>query len=315
MGQTDTIYILGAGAIGFPLAAFLANAGRRVVAVRTSRDNIAHGTRNVTVQSNDTVLRVPVATVSLAGLTRLDGTIVLATKAHANNELAQALKDKHATGPLVILQNGLGVERPFLEAPFSQIYRCVLYVTSQATADNTFTFRPVTASPIGIVRGDEAQLTQCIADLTTEGFPFRAEAHIQREVWKKAIINAVFNSICPLLDIDNGIFARDAAAADLAREIISECVLLTDRLDLRLSERELMDQLLLISQRSSGQLISTLQDLRNNKPTEIAFLNLEIARVAAHQQPPLDLPKVALLGKLIVAKSVQQHTQEHTRTP
>lgn len=311
MARTDTIYILGAGAIGFPLAAYLANAGRTVVAVRTSQNNIPRGTRTITVQNGGNQLNTRVDTISLSELRSLDGTIVVATKSYANTELARVLKDKNATGSIVILQNGLNVEQPFLDAQFSHIYRCILYVTSQATSDDTFTFRPVTPSPIGIITGDEPGLNQCVAELTTDDFPFRAEANIQREIWKKAIINAVFNSVCPLLDVDNGVFVRDQAAANLAREIVRECVELMDRLDIALSERELMEQILLISQRSDGQLISTLQDLRSSRPTEIAFLNLEIARIAAALQPSLVLPRVELLGKMIVVKSSQQRT----RTP
>ena len=44
MGAMERIYVLGAGAVGFPLATFLAQAGRGVVAVRTSREDVARGT-------------------------------------------------------------------------------------------------------------------------------------------------------------------------------------------------------------------------------------------------------------------------------
>jgi 2-dehydropantoate 2-reductase len=274
--------------------------------VRTSRDDVPDDHITVTVQHGAEQIRTPVRTISLSRLATLDGTIVLATKSYANPTLAQVLQQKAVTGPIVILQNGINVETPFLNAQFSAVYRCVLYVTSQTIGDNTFTFRPVTTSPIGIVTGDESGLQRCVDALTTDEFPFRAESNIQREVWKKAIINAAFNSICPLLDIDNGVFVRNQAAANLAREVIAECVTLTDRLNLGLSEDELMNQLMLISKRSDGQLISTLQDLRSGRPTEIAYLNLEIARVAAALQPPLQLPKVALLGNMIEVKSLQQ---------
>jgi 2-dehydropantoate 2-reductase len=305
MAPEEMIYILGSGAVGFPLAAYLAAAGRAVVAVRTSRSDIPKGTITVAVQNDASRISAPVETVSLSKLVDIRGTIVVAAKSHANTAIAQALSAKAAAGPIVILQNGLGVEKPFLDAGFSSVYRCVLYVTAQPVAENGFTFRPVTASPIGIITGDEAGLQKCVADLTTAGFPFRPEANIQRETWKKAIINSVFNSICPLLDIDNGIFVRDAAAAKLAREVIRECVVLTDRLNLGLTEDELMEQLLLISKRSDGQLISTLQDIRTGRQTEIEFLNLEIARVAATMHPRIALPRVELLGNLILAKSSQ----------
>ena len=71
-----------------------------------------------------------------------------------------------------------------------------------------------------------------------------------------------------------------------------------------------MEQILLISKRSDGQLISTLQDIRIGRQTEIEFLNLEIARVAASMQPSIDLPRVEFLGKMIVAKSLQQTRKE-----
>ena len=305
MTLSETIYILGSGAVGFPLAAYLADAGRNVIAVRTSRQDISRNIITVSVQNGTDRLSVPIETISLAQLTRLDGLIIITAKSYANATIALALKDKIVNGPLVILQNGVGVEQPFLDAQFAPIYRCVLYVTGQATAENVFAFRPVTASPIGSLNGDELGLKQVVESLTTERFPFRTEANIRRETWRKAIINSVFNSICPLLEVDNGIFIRDEAVANLARDVVGECVALTDRLDLGLTENEIMEQIRLVSQRSAGQLISTLQDIRAGRSTEIEFLNLEIARVAASLQPPIQLPRTELLGNMILAKSMQ----------
>jgi 2-dehydropantoate 2-reductase len=48
-----------------------------------------------------------------------------------------------------------------------------------------------------------------------------------------------------------------------------------------------------------------LQDIRASRQTEIEFLNLEIARVAASMQPGLTLPRVDMLGKMILAKSLK----------
>jgi 2-dehydropantoate 2-reductase len=310
MGSKQTIYVLGCGAVGFPLAAYLSNVGRNVVAVRTSRKDIAKGAITIDVHNGANCLSIPVETASLSKLTHLDGTLVITAKSYANQAIAQELKDKAATGPIVIMQNGVGVEKPFIEANFSPIYRCILYVTSQAASEYDFSFRPVTPSPIGVINGSQSGLKKCIEDLTTDNFPFRAEANIQRETWKKAIINSVFNSICPLLEVDNGIFARDKETANLAKEVVMECLMLTGRLEIELSINELMDQIMQISKHSDGQLISTLQDIRSSRQTEIEFLNLEIARVAAALQPRLSLPRTELLGKLILAKSFQHRERE-----
>jgi 2-dehydropantoate 2-reductase len=303
MQKKETIFILGSGAVGFPLAAYLTNAGRTALAVRTSRNDVPKSTVNVTVQNGDDLVSAPIETVSLSNLTHLDGIVVIATKSYVNQALAGELKNKGATGPLVIMQNGVGVEKPFFDASFTAVSRCVLYVTAQPKSEYNFSFRPIIASPIGIIQGTESELDACVEQLHTAEFPFRAEANIQREIWKKAIINSVFNSICPLLDVDNGVFVRDEPVATLARQLVQECIKLTDRLNVTLTESEVMQQIMLIS-KGSKQLISTLQDIRNGRPTEIESLNLEIARLGACQQPPLDLPRTELLGRMILAKSV-----------
>jgi 2-dehydropantoate 2-reductase len=304
MASARTTYILGSGAVGFPLAVYLANAGRKVVAVRTSRNDVSRGTVTATVQNGPNRVSAAVETVSLSKLTSLDGLIVIAAKSYVNRALAGWLKEKAITGSLVIMQNGAGVEKPFLDARIAPVYRCVLYVTGQARSEYDFEFRPITDSRIGIVTGDEAGLKQCVEALTTGGFPFVPEGNIRREVWKKTIVNSVFNSICPLLETDNGIFIRSAAAAELAGEVIVECVAVTDRLEMGLGEREIMEQIMLVSRKSEGQLISTLQDLRAGRETEIESLNLEIVRVAASMQPPLRVPKTEVLGQMISAKSM-----------
>lgn len=305
MTSGETVYILGSGAIGFPLAVFLTNAGKKVVAVRTGRNDIPKSTVTVTVGNGPDRESAAVETVSLSRLSRIRGTIVVCAKSYANSAIAHALQEKAATGSIVVMQNGVGVERPFLELQFPIILRSVLYMTSQANSQFDFTFRPIRSSPTGIISGDESNLKKCVTSLTTPGFPLHAETNIQREVWKKAIINSVFNSICPLLDVDNGIFVRDEDAVDMAREVVNECVTLTDRLNLDLGEGELMEQIMAISQGSQGQLISTLQDIRRGRPTEIDSLNLEIARVAASVEPGLNLPRTELLGRMTLIKSMQ----------
>jgi 2-dehydropantoate 2-reductase len=303
MHNQETIYILGSGAVGFPLAAYLTSAGRNVVAVRTSRNDVPKSTIKVTVQDGSNRVTAPIETVSLSNLTDLDGTLVITTKSYTNQAIALLLKERKASGPVVVMQNGVGVERPFLDAGFGAVCRCVLYVTTQPTSEFQFSFHPITASPIGLIEGPEAELTKCVEQLHTDAFPFRAEANIQKEIWKKAIINSVFNSICPLLEVDNNVFARDEPIANLAQQLVIECITLTDRLNIGLSETEVMQQILRIST-GSKQLISTLQDIRNGRQTEIESLNLEIARQAASLQPPLYLPQTELLGKMILAKSV-----------
>ena len=302
---SDKIYILGAGAIGMALAVNLLRNGRSVAAVRTSNSNYSGEAVQVSVECDQSLtIEAPLEMVSLSKLDRLGaGTIVITAKATANRFLASELRDKKSSGPIIIMQNGIGVESPFIEAGFPDVYRCVLYATSQEQQENFIRFRSVAASPIGTVIGDTQKLNRLVTQLSTPKFQFRVEKRIKEEIWKKAIMNAVFNSVCPLLEVDNGIFCRDKMVATIALEIIEETVQVTKRIGLDLETKGLMEQLLKISERSDGLLISTLQDLNNGHETEIDFLNLEIARIAGEMTPKIPVSKTKILGELISIKS------------
>jgi 2-dehydropantoate 2-reductase len=308
MPVANKIYIVGAGAIGMSLAVNLIRNGRSVTAVRTSHRQDAWDPMNIAVQCNENPpVEASVEMVSLSRLENLpDGIIVITAKATANRLIASELKQKKANLPVIILQNGIGVESPFIESGFPDIYRCVLYATSQEQEENYFRFRSVAASPIGAVQGAGRELQKIVEQLNTSNFQFRAEERITEETWKKTIMNSVFNSVCPLLQVDNGIFYRDQRAADIAVEMVRETLEVTKRLGLDLNEKGLMEQLLRISQRSDGQLISTLQDLLNGNETEIEFMNLEIARIAEKMSPQVPVSKTKLLGELILIKSRMQ---------
>ena len=309
---SEKIYILGAGAIGMALAVNLLRNGRSVAAVRTSNTNYAWETVQASVECDQSLtIEAPLEMVSLSKLDCLSaGTIVITAKATANRFLASELRDKKSSGPIVIMQNGIGVESPFIDAGFPDIYRCVLYATSQEQQQNFFRFRSVAASPIGTLIGDTQKLSHLVTQLSTPKFQFRVEERIKEEIWKKAIMNAVFNSVCPLLEVDNGIFCRDKMVAEIALGIIEETVEVTKRIGLNLEPKGLMEQLLMISKRSDGQLISTLQDLKNGNETEIDFLNLEIARIAGEMTPKIAVGKTKILGELIAIKSRLKRSRE-----
>lgn len=302
--KAKTIYIIGAGTIGLSLAAHLAKAGRQVILGRASDPDVLPGP--VTVQVKDASqgdIRARVDAVSLAKLADIDGIVIVTAKAYANQVIADQLKAKNTRSAIVVMQNGIGVEEPFRQANFPNIYRCVLYSGGEKTGAYAANFKSIASSPIGSIEGDEETLHACVEQLSTPGFPFHAETGIQAEIWKKGITNAVFNAICPLLEIDNGIFFRDSHAADLAANIISECVVVAKALGIDLSEQALMDTVLAISRGTDGQLASTLLDIRNHRETEIAFLNLEIARVADSLSQSVDVGNTRLLGELVRIKA------------
>ncbi len=303
MNDSATVHIIGSGAVGLSLAACLAAEGRPAVAVRSREADAVEGELRVVLQNGSERLSLSLKTIGLNKVRTIEGPVAICAKCHANTVIAKALCDKHFRGPLVLLQNGLGVERPFLDTLPGPLYRCVLYLTAQFLPDGALSFHSIAPAALGALRGGADAQSALITLLSTTRFPFRAEPSIERESWRKAIINSVFNSLCPLLETDNGVFSREEALRELAQAMLRECLTLCERLGIALEEEQLMEQLLQISRGSSGQLISTLQDLKAGRPTEIEYLNLALARIGSEQIPPIALPLTEALGKMVLAKA------------
>lgn len=297
------IYIIGAGAIGKALAVFLKLHQKEVLLIRGSEELDSPTLENILVELPDKTVQAEIEVSSFKLIEELDGTVLLTNKAHGNERVAGLLKDKVKDSPIVILQNGLDVELPFIQAGMKQIYRCVLFATSQYLEASRLKFRPVDSSPIGIIQGSTENVQKVVSTIQNEFFPFRFEADIEPIIWTKTSINCVFNSICPLLEIDNGIFYRDENAMKLASRIIHECIEIAHSYNIDINQNTVMERLLQISKSSDGQLISTYQDILNGRKTEIDYLNVAIEK-RAEKIGKSDMVKItALLGQLIKTKS------------
>lgn len=304
MKKENKIFIIGAGAIGKVLAVCLQVAGKEVVLLRGSVDHVPSHTEHIQVlREQAPPLEAGIMVSSISRHLPLDGLIILANKSYGNTGIAQLLEGHTGNSPLVVMQNGLDVEQPFTARGFPHIYRCVLLATSQAVGENRYRFKPVDASPVGVTSSPLPQTGNIVSQLDTEYFRFRAAGDIQPVTWKKAIINSVFNSICPLLDTDNGIFHRSGEALSIARRIVREGIYVAATRQVHLEEEDVVNVLLAISKASDGQLISTLQDIRHGRETEISTLNGAIAGIATANGLQHHAIETGLLGELILLKS------------
>ncbi len=301
---SERIFIVGAGAVGKVLAVCLKLSGKDVILVRGSVDEpVSRKDELVIVLKDGSEWKAELEITSLSQWKTLEGLIVLTNKSFGNQKLSEVLKGKTGDSPLVLLQNGLGVERFFGSRDFPELFRCVLFMAGESASGNKVAYNPVAPSAVGIVRNNRRPLGAIVQLLDTPHFRFREEPDIQKVIWGKVIANCVFNSICPLLEIDNGIFHRDVNVFEMARRVIHECVQIANAYGIALSEKEIEEKVRQISKASDGKMISTWQDLRNKRPTEIDTLNLEIARIAGELKMEDAVQVTRLLGELIKAKS------------
>ena len=300
--KKEKIYIIGSGAIGRALAVFLQHENKEVILVRGSVDNVPDEKVLITVTNQDNQkFQQKIITATFSNLADINGIVLITAKSFANAELAKKLKTKPGHFSIVLLQNGLNIEKPF--ESFDNVYRCVLFSTSQITDKNIVSFKMVTDSPVGNLQSKNANLDAIIKQINTPYLGFKSEPDILKVVWEKVIINCAFNSICPLLETDNGIFHRNTEATQLAKIIIAECVTLAYKLGIILEQKEIEERLQLISKRADGQLISTYEDIRNKRKTEIDCLNLEISRLANEIGMSELVSNTRLLGEMIQLKS------------
>ncbi len=305
--MSEKIYIIGAGAIGKTLAVCLKHNNKDVIILRGSIDDGSISKEKIGVVLPDRLeLNAVIEINTLSNFSELNGLVILSNKSFGNENLAKSLKNKAKRSPIVILQNGLGVEKPFINNDFPEIYRCILFVSSQNKSKNIISYKPIAISPIGTIKSTKTNLSTIVNQIDCLNFKFRAENNIQKIIWEKAIINCVFNSICPLLEIDNGVFHREVSALNIAKRVIKECTLISKAKGIELSESEIEKRLITISKVSDGQFISTLQDIRNKRETEIDTLNFEIARIAKKLNMENVIPETKLLGELTLMKSKLQ---------
>jgi len=282
----------------------LKHEGRDVIIIRGSIDDKSDRFEKIEVElSKETTIEAEIEVSTASNFSRLDGLIVFTNKSFGNLHLAKTFKRKIGDSPVVIMQNGLNVEQPFIDNDYSQIYRCVLFTTSQLLSSTKLKFKPVSVSPIGVVRGNPENLEVVVQQLNSHHFEFKAEQNILPIVWTKAIVNSVFNSVCPLLETDNGIFHRNPTALQIAKRVIAECIGVAESIGIFLDADKITDSLLLISKSSDGQLISTYQDIRNKRKTEIDTLNFSIARIANEFEKEDLVKETKLLGELTKLKA------------
>ena len=124
----EIIYIIGAGAIGKALAVFLTLEGKKVIILRGSIDDRSHFFETIEIETDsETTVSAKVEISTISNYPVLIGLIVLTNKSFGNKSLAEKLKSKITDSPIILLQNGLNVEQPFIDNHFRQIYRCVLF--------------------------------------------------------------------------------------------------------------------------------------------------------------------------------------------
>jgi 2-dehydropantoate 2-reductase len=295
------ITIAGAGAMGCRFGAALALAGHEVLLLDGWREHVEaigahglqvtgeHGTRTIGVRA-----RLLPASHDPAGL------LIVFAKATATAQVAAAASGAIGPETLVLtLQNGLGnIEALTPHVPRNRLLAGTTTLGTELVAPGHIRALGTGETVLGGL-GSFSQAERVVAVLATSGIPARAEADPLALIWAKVAFNCVMNSLTAIASIPVSALALYPGFDELAGTILSEvaAVAAAEGVHLDTDAALTLMKAQFDPAASGSHLASTLQDLLNGRPTEIAHLNGAIAsRARVHGVPA---PANTLITQLV----------------
>jgi 2-dehydropantoate 2-reductase len=304
------ILIVGAGAIGSLLGGLLQEGGNSVLLVGRADHVAAVRTTGLKVSGpRERVVHPEAATAIPEGA---DPEIAIVTAktfdlAPATTALARTLSPR----PVLFLQNGLAIltaARAALGAggwpePAPYAVRGVnsLPATWVGPGEVREAGRGEILLPVPGEAGPAAGSCRLFR-MVLEGarVPVEAVPEFEREIWRKALLNAAINPVTALRGIPNGGVLKEPARTQ-ALQLLGEALAVARSEGFGFTSEEVTRDFEQIARATAANRSSMLQDLDRGRPTEIDAISGEILRAAeAHG---LDLPATRAIVEEIRART------------
>ncbi|MEF8833119.1 MAG: 2-dehydropantoate 2-reductase [Candidatus Thermoplasmatota archaeon] len=263
------IGIIGPGAIGTFLAGFLGNHNEVDLLGRRSID---------------------IGTIEISGKTRLETAvnytdsveslsdkelILVCTKSFDTLEAMNSLSDHLSSDAMVLtLQNGLKNEEIISE--FVGRKRTIGGITS-----NGVTYlQPGKVKHAGkgetvigsYPHGRDERVEKVCRVFNEAGLQTTISENILVEIWEKAIINSGINPITAILEVKNGVLIEEKYLTQLMEDTVLESAAVAENY-VDLDRKKVLDEAKEVAERTSDNLSSMLQDIKNENRTEVEQIN------------------------------------------
>jgi len=306
------LLVVGAGAVGSLFAARLAAAGYDVELTARPEHVSAIRAQGLRVEGTTPGTYHPIALGSLAEAASPDAVLVT-VKTFDLAETASALGRRFPLLPPTLLpQNGLHVERSFADALPPAVRSGVPRAVVRAI--NSI---PVTLVGPGVIRqagvgqlllrdpgsgGREAEATAEFVELLRRAeLPVRLVVDFERELWRKALVNAAINPVTAIRRVPNGRLL-EPPFRDEAIALLREAQRAAAAAGVPFSDDEAERDFERVARATAENRSSMLQDLDRGRPTEIDAISGEIVRTAGGHG--IDLPRTrAAIAQLHAATS------------
>ncbi len=277
------IVIVGPGAMGCLIAAFLAHRTKEDVWILDNREERAKALSQsgisvegisgpFTVKVRASASGVTIGTADLA---------IICTKSYSTEDACKHSRDLVGENTAILtLQNGIG-NIQVLADQFGE-ERVLAGITNHgATLLGVGRVRHAGKGDtiIGRLDGKVTHLLRTIqAILTKAGLETKLSKDIESVIWSKLIINVGINALTAITRLKNGMLVEHDGTRELLKSAVSEAVRISKRKRIRLVYDDPIQKVESVCKATAGNISSMLQDVLNAKRTEIDYINGAIVR-------------------------------------
>ena len=276
-GINMKIAVIGAGAMGSLFGGLLAEAGNEVYLVDVNADHVAALSRNgLSIESNGETRVIPVhATQNPANLEVMD-LIIIQVKTYATQAAAESAIPMIGTDTVVMtMQNGIGNVELVGEVVGEE--NVIVGVTLHGAVylgPGKIRHTVDAATVIGELDGRITPRLRRICDVLNEArLNASISPNIQGEIWSKAIINVPANPLCAILRIPTRELVEHECIRQMMHMAEDEVIKVAAAKGIKLAFTNVAEKLASDVKPGSKQIASMLQDVLNERPTEIGSLN------------------------------------------
>jgi 2-dehydropantoate 2-reductase len=268
------IGVMGAGAVGCYYGALLAKAGHRVTLVGRQAfvDRVAvDGLRLDTGGLSESVQVI--ASTDASALA--DADVVLLSVKSADTQKAGYALAPHLKPDAVVFtfQNGVdNAER--LEIVLKRpVIPAVVYVATEMVGPGH-----VKHNGRGeIIIGPSPQSASIAMTFAAAGIPATVSDHVKEALWGKLIINCAYNALSAVSQMPYGPMTKVDGVSEVMTDLVLECVAVARACGVAVPDPDL-ETVFGIARAMPNQFSSTAQDMAQQKPTEIDYLNGYVVR-------------------------------------
>ena len=271
--------VVGPGAMGCLFAARLKKAGHIVKLVDYNPERANHiSAHGIRVEGVTGEYKVPVPTV-VGRVSEKPDVALICVKANRSRDVGETLatwlpKKTH----ILTLQNGIGNLEILQEALGDHT------VLGGVTAQGATVLGPGHVRHAGegeTVIGPEGNLVaEIVSAFNRAGLVTRSVRDVNSLIWGKLIVNVGINALTAITRLRNGRLPEIEGTRRVMEEAVGEAVAVAEAKEVNLPYPDPIERVLEVCRATSGNIASMLQDILNQRITEVDFINGAIVREA-----------------------------------